>query len=132
MNSVEQNLDNIRIIRESVDETPIHEIAEEVRKVSQLFLAQAKTHFASFEQYIKDFLRLVDIIRVITDNCFVLDRQIGLSSAFPWEINQRLRCHHLLPKLQTKVSCTWSWSAGYHFAVAWRIRTILSPVRNWR
>jgi hypothetical protein len=79
MSEIQRSLNNIRTIQRSIDETPIREIAEEVTKVARLFLSYAKTSHSSFEHYVRDFLRLVDIIRIITKNCLFLDSQINFS-----------------------------------------------------
>ena len=83
MNPVKQSLNNIRIIQKSVAETPIHEITREVQKVSRLFFSQVESNFSSFDIYIRDFHRLVEIIRVISENCLILDQQISLSDESP-------------------------------------------------
>jgi len=83
MNPVKQSLNNIQIIQNSVAETPIHEITREVQKVNRLFFSQVESNFSSFDIYIRDFHRLVEIIRVISENCMILDQQIRLSEESP-------------------------------------------------
>ena len=79
MNDIQHSLNNIRVIQRSIEETPIREIADEVRKVASLFISYSKVNLHPFEQYVRDFLRLVEIIRIITKNCLFLDSQINFS-----------------------------------------------------
>ncbi len=90
MDSVKRSINNIQIIRKSIDDTPIHEITREVRKVSRLFFSQVESHFRSFDLYIRDFHRLVEIIRIITESCLSLDRHIRLSEESPAGKNEKL------------------------------------------
>jgi len=83
MDPVNRSLNNIQTIQKSIDDTPIHEITREVRKVSRLFFSQVDSHFRSFELYIHDFHRLVEIVHIITENCLSLNRHIRLAEKAP-------------------------------------------------
>ncbi len=95
MDPIKRSLNNIQIIRKSVDDTPIHEITREVRKVSRLFFSQVETHFRSFDLYIKDFHRLVEIVRIITENCLSLEQHIRLSKDESAGRNEKLDVRYL-------------------------------------